>query len=251
MSAKRTILLFHFLFFVIIIIAFWQANLFYWGLLAFNLLFVFFNFRLIKSLKGNKKFFYFVLPWIFLNGLFFYSSLLVSKFLVALFLFLGVASSFYYFKGLRKHLSRDTSVATNNFAIWADTLGLLSVFLISSFVYGLNYFLNVSDWVLLTLISLILFLSAWQNIFIILNNHKKSWDLSLFFLLAISPIAGSLFLLPFSFNVSGMIVTVIYYFALSFLKFSLTGNLTNKKIKYNLIFIIGLLVVIFLTIKWR
>lgn len=251
MSTRRITLFFHFLFFIIFLVVFWFPGSYYWCLLAFNLCFWFYGYQLRTSTKQSNRLFYFVLPWLFMNAMFFYSGLMVNKLVIVLFVFLGLLLSYYYFRGLRHYLSRENFMTTSSFSVWTDVLSLLLVFLASSFSYGLNYFLNVADWALLLIIVLVLFLAIWQNIFIIINDYRRSLFLSSLFLLAISPVAGALFFLPFNFNVQGIILAITYYFSLSFMRFSLLNNLTNKKIKYNLIFIIALFLVLFLTIKWR
>jgi hypothetical protein len=251
MSARKIALLFHLLFFLILFLAFFVPGFFYWCLLVFNLLFLFFNNRLRRFINYKNNIFYLVLPWIFINSLFFYVSLLASKFLILIFLILGILVSFYYFSGLKKHLSRGSSLPANNFFIWTDALGLLSVFLFSSFSYGLNYFVNISDLVTNLLIILVLFLAVWQNISIVLEDYKKIFSLSLIFILGILPIIIALSFSPFNFNVLGLVLSIVYYSSLSFIRFYLLKSLTIKKIKFNLLFTATLLLLIFLAVKWR
>lgn len=251
MSIKKITLFFHFLFILVFLVAFYLPGSYYWCLLAFNLIFLFYGYKLKTVINSQGRFSYFVLPWVFINSLFFYSSLLASKLIVILFLFLGLLLSYYYFKGWSRYLLRNSAISTDGFSTWTDVLSLLSVFLVSSFAYGLNYFLNIASWVSLLIIVLVLLLAIWQNIFIINKNYQESLFLSFLFLLSISPIAGALSFFPFNFNFLGLILAITYYFSLSFMRFSLLNSLTNKKIKYNLIFIIALFLVLFSTIKWR
>ncbi len=251
MSVKKLVALFHLFFLLVSFLAFFEPKLFYWCVLFFNLIFLLFNNRLGRLINYKKNIFYLILPWIFLNSLLFYSSLLVNKFLIIIFLTLGVLLSFYYFVGLKKHLSRRSSHSSGNFFVWTDVLGLLLVFLVSSFIYGLNYFLSVSGLFSNLVIILVLLLSVWQNISVIVRDYRSIIFLSSIFLLGIIPLIIALSFLPFNFNVLGLILSVSYYSALSFLRFYLTKSLTVKKIKFNLLFIFALLLLIFLTVKWR
>lgn len=251
MSVKKMVALFHLFFWVVLFIGFLVPHFFYWVLLIFNLSFLFFNNRLGRLANYKSSIFYLILPWVFVNGLFFYSSLLVSMVLIAILLALGVLLSFYYFIGLKKHLSRRSSSSSNNFFIWTDVLGLLSVFLVSSFVYGLNYFLNISNFTSNLIIVLVLFLSAWRNISVILRDYKNIIFLSSIFILGFIPLVVAISFLPFNFNVLGLMLSVFYYSALNFLRFYFSNSLTIKKIKFNLLFVIAILLIIFLTVKWR
>lgn len=243
-------LFFHLLFFLILSSAFLWTQFYYWSFLIFVLLFLFFIYssRIISSNK--KKYFYYILPFIFLSSLFFYSSLLVNKASVFVFLFLGLVFSFYYFKELKPSLSRDSSLKKNKFFVWIDVLGVLSIFLLSSFAYSLNYFINIENYFVLTLIVLVLFLSIWQTLSIYSLDKERVLFFSLIFLLSVSPIAWILFSLPFNYNFLGLLLLLCYYIGQKMMSLYLSNALSNRKIKYNLIFIISLLVFIFLILEW-
>jgi len=251
MIIKRKISSFHFVFFLVLSTGFIFPSIFYWSLLVFNLIYLLYCYKLKNISSNEDKFFYFILPWFFINGLFFYLSLLIVKLFVLLLLAIGLILSYYYFRELKRRLIGETNLSAGNFFVWADILGLLAIFLITSFSYGLTYFLNIDNWLLLIIISLVLFFSIWQNISTIEKSSRKALFFSLLFLFAICPIAWAFFLLPFNYNVFGVLLSIYYYFGLSFIKFYLSDSLTIKKIKYNLIFIIIISLVILLTIKWQ
>jgi hypothetical protein len=251
LSFRRKIFLFHLAFFLVLLSGFVWPAMYYWSLLIFNLLYIVFILIFNKILLDKKRLIFFILPWLFVNSLSLYSSLLIVKWLIVLLLLIGLFISYYYFAEFRQRLNRDFNFNFGNFSVLSDIEGLLLVFLGSSFVYGLVYFLNVKNWVLLLAILIILFFTIRQNIFIVKKQAGETLLASLLFLTALLPIIGSLFFLPFNYNILGLILSLCYYFGLNFIRFYLTDSLTVKKIKYNLIFIIALLIVIFLTISWR
>ncbi len=251
MLNKKTTLFFHLLFFVIFVAAFWLPGFYYYMISLFNVVFIVYSYLIGRLIKRNRNLLYFILPLIFMNGIFFYSSTLVNIFFVLSFLSVGLFLSYHYFRGTGKYFLRDGNIVNDNFLAWTDALGLLSVFLASAFIYGLNYFLNISNWLLLLVIVIISFLVFWQNIFVVSKDYNKSIFFSLLFSLSITPIVGVLFFFPFSPNILAILLLIVYYFSLSFMRFYLSNSLTKKKIKYNLIFIIALFIVLFLSIKWR
>ncbi|HPT08725.1 MAG TPA: hypothetical protein PLE28_03485 [bacterium] len=248
---RKKIFLFHILFFLILLSGFIWPSVYYWSLLVFNLLFIVFVLIFNKILLDKKRLIFFVLPWLFINSLSLYSSLLINKILIIILLFLGLIISYYYFAEFRQRLNRDFNFNFGNFSILSDIEGLSLVFLGSSFIYGLVYFLSVKNWILLLTILTILFFTIRQNIFIIKKQVNETLLASFLFLLALIPIVGALFFLPFNFNILGLILSLCYYGGLNFVRFYLSDSLTNKKIKYNLIFIIASLIIVFLTISWR
>ncbi len=251
MLIKTKLYFFHLIFFLVLSVGFFWTNLYYWLILVFNLCFVLSVYSIKSILSNNKKFLYFIPVLLFLNATYLFLSLMLSKFLILFFLLVSIVFSFYYFKNLKRALTRKSEHSFINLFFWLDILGFLSVFLLSSFLYSLTHFLNWGNHLIFLLIALSIFLLAWQNIFIVNTNNSKNL-LSLFLFLAlILPLAWVLFLLPFSANILALFLTVFYYSALSFIRYYLSKSLSNKKIKYNLIFIISLLVFIFLMLKWR
>ncbi|MFA5644273.1 MAG: hypothetical protein WC928_01965 [Patescibacteria group bacterium] len=251
MTIKRKIFLFHFFSFFILISGFIWPYFFYWSFLLFSLFFVFFAYSLVYKLFSKKYYLYFVLAWSFLGGLFFYSSLLTIKFFVGVLLLLGILLSYYYFLELKRRWARGGDFSLGLFHVWVDFISLGSFFLISSFSYSLVYFLSIKNWPLFLLIVGALILTVGSNLFLLKTNKQRIFYFSAIILLTLSPLIFILFFLPFNYNVLGILITIIYYFALMFVKFYLNNSLTNKKIKYNLIFILMLLAILFLLVKWR
>ena len=250
---RKKIFFFHCLFLIVLLSGFVWPNLYYWSLLVFNVIFVIFILMFNSILLDKKRLSFFVLPFLFINFLSFYSSLLINKWLIFGIVLLAMFFSYYYFVEFRLRLNRDFDFNLGNFSVLSDVEGLLLVFLGTSFIYSLPYFLNFKNWILMIIIMLVLFFAIWQNILIVNKQKQKQETLksSFLFLLVLLPIVGSLFFLPFNFNILGLILTLCYYTGLSFIRFHLSETLTNKKIKYNLIFIIVLLLTIFLTVRWR
>jgi len=249
--SRKKIFLFHLLFFLLIISAFIWSKSFYWILISFNVLFLFYFFRFKKIILEKKDYWFFVLPALFINSLVFYLSLLVSRFYIILFLIAGLSLSFYYFCGLKKRFSKKNLFRTDSLSIWSDILGLLFLFLSASFFYGLTYFLNINNWIIFLGIFSVLLVSSWQNIFLARENIRSTIFFGSLFLFSVLPLSWALFFLPFNYNILGLLLSLCYYLGLSLIKFYLTKSLTAKKIKYNLIFIISLLIITLLLVKWR
>ena len=251
MSVKRKFFLFHCFFCLIFLVGFFVPQTYYWSILGFNVFFLLFVFYLRNINSVLRKYIYFILPGLFLNSLFLYLSLLTNKFFLVVFLLFGVSLSYYYFKELRRKLIRDADFSVGSFLGWADTVALWLVFLASSFSYALTYFLKISNYLLIIIILSVLFVSIWQSLLFIGTKLKTSLLYTILFAIALIPIAWSLFFLPFGYNVLGLILTICYYFGLSFIRFYLMDNLSLKKIKYNLIFMILSLAVLLTVVKWR
>jgi hypothetical protein len=250
MKIKKRVLFFHFLFFLILSSAFLWPQFYYLFFLLFFLLFAFFAYNLRDIGSSQGAYFYFILAFIFLSSLFFYSSLLLSSLSALAFLLLGLIFSFYYFKELRNNLSRESSLKKKKTFIWVDTLRVLSVFLLSSFAYSLNYFINIENYLILTIIIFVLFFSAWQSFSVHSLDRKRVLLFSFVLLLSLLPVAWTLFSLPFNYNFLGLLLLLCYYIAQKLMSLYLSASLSARNLKYNLIFIISLLVFVFLITDW-
>ncbi|PKM91709.1 hypothetical protein CVU82_00685 [Candidatus Falkowbacteria bacterium HGW-Falkowbacteria-1] len=250
MKIKRLFIVCHLLIFLLFSVAVVKPTFFYWVLLSSNLILVFISYRII-ALRSDKSFLrYLILPVFFINSCFFYSSLLVSKLFIFLILFSAVLLLYYYYKSALKYYFIESD-RKKNLPFWSNLFGFLTVFLGSSFIYGLSYFIKINNLILTLLLLVILFLSFFQNIFIERYSGRANLFFSFLFLFSLAPLSWSIFLLPFNYNVSGLIISLIYYSALSFVIFYFKKELTVKKIKYNLLFVGFVLLVTLISVKWR
>lgn len=250
MKIKKLFIICHSLIFLLFSAAIIKPALFYWVLLFFNIILIFLSYRII-ALRSDKNFLrYLILPIFFINSCFFYSSLLISKFFIFLILFSAILLLYYYYKSALKYYFIESD-RKKNLPFWSNLFGFLTVFFGSSFIYGLPYFIKINNLILIILLLIILFLSFFQNILIERYPRRANLFFSFLFLFSLAPLLWSIFFLPFNYNVSGLIVSLAYYSALSFLIFYFKKELTIKKIKYNLLFVAFILLVTLISVKWR
>ena len=245
MNLRKKIFFSHLLFFLIISSAFIWSRLFYYFIIVFNVfLFSFLILFFRKDLWNRDKFLLPLLPFFFLNSFLFFLSISVPSFYFIFFILIAIILSYCYCLNLKKR--KFTSLL-----VWSDIISLLSVFLASSFFYSLNYFLNINPvWVFLFL-SIFIFLIAGLNISLLSQPRSLSVFFLIIFLLSLIPLIWSFFFLPFNYNIIALLLSVLYYAGLSFIRLYLNRDLGPKKIKYNLIFIISLMILILLSVKWR
>jgi len=127
----------------------------------------------------------------------------------------------------------------------------LTVFLSSSFVYSLPYFMKIESWLLVLILSIIVFISFFQNIAVEKMPIKIDLFFSFLFLFSMVPLLWALLLMPFNYNILGLLASLFYYSALNFVVFYLKKDLTVKKVRYNLLFTFLLLLIILLGARWK
>lgn len=250
MRIKKFLLLTHFLLLFFLLFAVFVPRSFYWILLVVNFVLIFISYRIIR-LKPQKSFLkYLILPIFFINACFFYGSLLASKLLFVLILFFSVLLLFYYYRSFIKYCFTDSS-RKENLAFWSNLFGFLTVFLASSFLYGLSYFIKIPIWLSLFSFLIVLLIAFFHNLSLEIKSRQNNLFFSFFFLFSIFPLVWSLFLMPFNYNVLALIISLFYYSSLNFINFYLNKNLGFKKLRYNLIFISLFLFLVLLSAKWK
>jgi hypothetical protein len=247
---KKTSILIHSLVFALFFIVVLEPGFFYWALAINNVLILLFSY-LIINLRGRRGFArYLVLPIFFINLSFLYSSLLTSKPLVAFFLFSSTFLLFHYYKSALKYYFIESD-KKKNLPIWSSLFGFLTVFLGSAFVYGLPYFLRINYILLAILLFILLFVALFHNIKLEIRSNKKSLLFTTIALFSLAPISWFIFFLPFNYNVLALILSLTYYNALMFITLYVDRNLSNKKIKYNIIFSLIFLALVLAIVNWR
>ncbi len=250
MKIKKFFVITHFFLLLFFILAVFKPTFFYWSLLPVNLILFFISYRII-SLRLDKSFIkYLILPILFINASFFYGSLLAGKFLFILFLLLAVFLLFFSYRSAVKYYFIESD-RKKNLPLWSNLFGFLTVFLSSSFVYSLPYFMKIESWLLVLILSIIVFISFFQNIAVEKMPIKIDLFFSFLFLFSMVPLLWALLLMPFNYNILGLLASLFYYSALNFVVFYLKKDLTVKKVRYNLLFTFLLLLIILLGARWK
>ncbi len=250
MRIKKFLLLAHLFLLFFLMIAAFRPSIFYWVLLIANIILFFISYRIVKLKPGSGFLKYLILPILFVNACFFYGSLLASKFLFILILFFSVLLLFYYYRSAIKYCFIESD-RRKNLPFWSNLFGFLTVFLSSSFLYGLPYFINISVWLILSILLIVLFVPFFHNLSVEKKTIQTDLFFSFFFLFSIFPLLWALLLMPFNYNVLGLLVSLFYYSSLNFTVFYLNKELTVKKLRYNLIFISLFLLLVLLSAKWK
>ncbi len=245
-NPKISILLSSFGIFVLFELFYHQPQFFYFGLLFSNIVLLLSLRNLPEQKFKNKKYWKFlILPFFFLNSSAAYISLLNWGFLIH---FLIIITAIFIYLYLRQIYLFQVFKEHNIDLANISSLGvILTFFFFSSSIYGLKLSLHLPIWmlilVLLIISSLISYKSFWVN-----NIDLNKGLLHLLIInLVIVQIAWTLFFLPFSYNILGVILTICYYIIIGMNKFYLKGTLDKKRIKFYLGFGLSSLFLILLT----
>ena len=230
---------------------FWQFILFnpvhlYWFLLAIILCLSPVSYEVVgKRLNWNFVAIFYSLAF-FVISFFLFSSLLKSGWPLQLLWLYFIWHLYRYLLSARNFYLEKKS----EFSYFIIYHLLISVFLFSSLVFGVQSFLSLAVWPLLAISLPVFFFSllslAWIETW--LKNYK--WWFWFLFALLTTEIILALSWLPLSFIILGILSTLFYYSTLNFTRLYIDNRLTAKKIKNYAIFTIVSLIIIFLTARW-
>jgi hypothetical protein len=230
-------------------------NFFYWPLLALNLA-IFFTIYLVTRHRPEELDWlnFLILPLVLLNSLVVCVGLLPivsfwDKFVnQALF----VAAVYFFIIYIRNlWLYFNFPERPNNLINFSAGVGFLAFWLSAAAIFGLQLFLNLSYLTLILILAIVAGLLAYENLVINNLKIKDNWWFALLVSFITLQIGWALYFLPFVYSVLALVLALIYYVVMSVIRLYLLGNLQKRTLKPLLIYIIIILALVFLTIRWR
>lgn len=238
----------------------YQVNLI-WLMTIFLLLINLLNIYLFPGIKtlNASRFYLAYISALFSVSIFTYSTLMSNRSTAHFLIILGLIILYHYLKLVNKKLSPKKILdsvlhllkqKTFNFAYIGVSLyiNILAVFFSTASLYALKSFLNLSWYLIIVLMAFVVFPSvlALANA-LGLYTEKRIW-LSLAW--GLFTISLSLLFLPLSYYLVALIFVLIYYFAVNYLRFSLSNSLDLKRKKWYLLFPFLTIILILLSSNW-
>jgi hypothetical protein len=147
---------------------------------------------------------------------------------------------------LRKYDKDQTAKAMVNLA------ALATLFCWFTSVYGWYLNIEMSVWTIMAIFAVVTFLVSFISITINkleINRYQRVlYSVYLSYL-----IAGSIWIQdswPFGYLTTGVVTLIIYYAGWDIIRNYFMGKLTAKKVVFNLIFLVGMASILFLSTKW-
>jgi hypothetical protein len=155
---------------------------------------------------------------------------------------------YFYFRTLRSFFSGiDKGVSLNNITIFGN---FILVFFMASSVYGLQLFLRVPVWILMIIFALFLIMIVYSVMYI--NKVKKGFTLFyvLIVCLVMMELSWSIYFLPVSYKISGLVLAIGYYMIMGLLRHHLIDTLNPRTVKLYFSFGFLSIILILLTSRW-
>lgn len=156
---------------------------------------------------------------------------------------------YFYFRTLRFYFSGiDKGVSLNNITIFGN---FVLIFFLSSSMYGLHSSLRISVWLLMAVFTVFLALLVYFVMYI----NKIKLNIALFYILVVClvmlELAWSIYFLPVSYKVSGLILAIGYYMIMGLSRHHLVDTLREQTVRLYLGFGFLSIILILLTSRWR
>lgn len=211
---------------------YFNPSLFVWSVLFVNLI-VFWSVKMVYGAGFGDKIFwnYLVLPFLFLNSLIGYFILISNKYFLHLLAFILLFFVYYYLRRLYITKKSDTAVNWENISFYSS---FLSLFFLFSFINGAKSNLGLPAWLLIIILSAAIMLACYQFFWANGILSKENFLYIFIVVLVSTEMAWTFFFLPFSFNVPGLLLAIMYYMAVGIIRLYLKNALTARKVKFYL-----------------
>ncbi len=155
---------------------------------------------------------------------------------------------YFYFRTLRLFFSGvDRGSSLNNITIFGN---FILVFFMASSVYGLQSFLRVPVWILMIIFVVFLALIIYSVMYI----NKIKYNIALFYVLIVClvmmELAWSIYFLPVSYKISGLVLAIGYYMTMGLSRHHLMGDLNPRTVKLYFSFGFISIILVLLTSRW-
>lgn len=191
-----------------------------------------------------------VLPLIFLFSLAVYASFCTNQWLIQLLFLVLLVFQFNYFKSLYYFWNRPDLYSDGDMKITKSYASFLTVFWLAANIFGLQSLLNFDVWPMLLLFIVLVLALVYVNLKTDDYEPKIIWQFSVLTTLVLAEAAWVFVFLPLNYNVSGLVIAIVYYLSSNLVNLYLQNALTSRKIKlYTILSFIGLAILLF-TASW-
>lgn len=189
-------------------------------------------------------------PLIFFIASSFYTTVLASPYLIQTLLLVNVFFIHIYFNSLYYFFRYNAPDRIDKLDTFLMTGSVLSIFFAGATAYALPVYLGWSFWPLLIVLAAISFPLFFQPFILGSLNLKTNRPFFIAALIIFTQIAGVIYLFPFSFNVLGLMLAIVFYVLFLILRLHIRGRLSSKLLKIPLIASLIIIILLLLTTRW-
>jgi hypothetical protein len=155
---------------------------------------------------------------------------------------------YFYFRTLRSFFSGvDRGDSLNNITIFGN---FILVFFMASSVYGLQSFLRFPVWILMIVFVVFLAMIVYSVMYI----NKIKYNIALFYVLIVClvmmELAWSIYFLPVTYKISGLVLAIGYYIIMGLSRHHLKDSLNPRTVKLYFSFGFVSIILVLLTSRW-
>src|SRR6056297_1327 len=197
------------------------------------------------QIKDKSFWIHFILPFFFVNGLISYLILNGNLIIIQTLIIIEAFFVFYYLRQIYFNKTLKTKVKWDNISYYS---GFLALFFIFSFIFGSQGSLFFAVYLTLILIFALI-LTTYQFFYMQGIREKQNYIYIFIITLILTEITWVFFFLPFSYNIGGLVLAIIYYLILGLTRLFLKNSLNKKKLKFYLSLSSGCIIIILLTAR--
>lgn len=179
-----------------------------------------------------------------------YGTLIANPYLIQGLLLINVLFVYIYFNNLYYFFRYKAPDRIDKLDTFLMTGSVLSVFFAGATAYALPVFLGWSFWPLLFILSALTLPLFFQPFILGSLNLKNNRPFFISALIIFTQVAGAIYLFPFSFNVLGLMLAIVFYVLFIILRLHIRGRLSAKLLRLPLISSLIIIIMLLLTTRW-
>lgn len=191
-----------------------------------------------------------ILPSLMSVGVIFYSILLSNRLFIQILFVFYIILLYVYLRYVYYYLLRPSSYAAFSIENISSYGNFLTFFLISTAIFGLKSFLNISVWILIAALLIVSTLITYQIIWANAVSIKKGAIFIFINSLILLELFWAAFFLPINHYAAGLSMAICYYILIGMVRHFLIEKLDAKKIKLYLGFGLASLFIVLVTARW-
>lgn len=200
--------------------------------------------------SGEKVIDFILLPLYFTIGLGVFSSIASSWKLVQFLFVLEAIFLYLYYRLIYYFLIKIDSYQTGSLAEFSSQSNLIAFYFLATSMYGLQSFLNPPMWILLLFVMVVAGMIAYQMAMVNGIDGKRGIFYILLTCLILSELSWCLSFMTLSYYVSGLVLTVLYFVLINFIRFYLIDDLSKQLVRNYIIFGVLSILAVLLTSNW-
>lgn len=191
-----------------------------------------------------------ILPVVFQSALIAYATMVSAGWIVHILFILSCFFVYFYLRACYLYLLAPSFYQISSIEHFSQLGNFLFVYFWAAAIFGLEIIIGASPWLMVLFLSALVVTATHQLLWAYKIGWKKASVYALVVCLVMLEIGWSLSYLPLNHNVTGLILSIIFYMAIGLTRLAISRKLDKKLVKSYLWYGFAAIVLLLITSRW-